>query len=292
MERNISNMEKIRFATEWMIGTAKDDNHGYDQIHRWGPDYDCSSAIITAWELAGVPVKSQGATYTGNMYVIFKQCGFLDVTGTVDLSSGYGLQYGDVLLNTVSHTAMYIGNNQIVHASINEKGSTVGGVLGDQTGREICIRSYYNKPWDYVLRFSEKNNESSPISTGQSYANIFLGTNIAVDGVCGTETMRAGIMVLQKAMNLDYQAGIAVDGIWGEESSEALGNHYVEYGERQYLVTAVEILLMLKGYNSGGVEFPGIFADRLKNAVRSFQKQNLLEPKARCERKMFLLLIA
>ena len=87
---------------------------------------------------------------------------------------------------------------------------------------------YYNKPWDYVLRFSEKNNENSPISTGQSYANIFLGTNIAVDGVCGTETMRTGIMVLQKAMNLDYQAGIAVDGIWGEESSEALGNHYVE----------------------------------------------------------------
>lgn len=178
-------MGKIKLAAEWMIGLATDDSHGYDQIHRWGPDYDCSSAIITAWEQAGVPVKSKGASYTGNMYSIFRKCGFLDVTGMVNLSSGYGLQYGDVLLNTVSHTAMYIGNNQIVHASINEKGSTVGGVSGDQTGREICIRSYYNKPWDYVLRFSEEHKESNLISTGQIYANIFLGTDIAVDGMRG-----------------------------------------------------------------------------------------------------------
>ena len=90
-------MEKIKNATEWMIKLAKDESHGYDQIYRWGPDYDCSSAIITAWEQAGVPVKSRGATYTGNMYHIFKQCGFHDVTSTINLSSGYGLQYGDVL---------------------------------------------------------------------------------------------------------------------------------------------------------------------------------------------------
>lgn len=285
-------MGKIKLAAEWMIGLATDDSHGYDQIHRWGPDYDCSSAIITAWEQAGVPVKSKGASYTGNMYSIFRKCGFLDVTGMVNLSSGYGLQYGDVLLNTVSHTAMYIGNNQIVHASINEKGSTVGGVSGDQTGREICIRSYYNKPWDYVLRFSEEHKESNLISTGQIYANIFLGTDIAVDGMRGTQTMRAGIMVLQKAMNLDYRAGLAVDGVWGEYSSETLGEHYVEYGERQYLVTAAEILLLLKGYDSGGVEFPGIFAGRLREAVWSFQKQNAWKTQARCDRKMFLMLIA
>ena len=46
--------------------------HGYDQDDRWGlyGDYDCSSAVITAWESAGVPVKTHGATYTGNMYKI------------------------------------------------------------------------------------------------------------------------------------------------------------------------------------------------------------------------------
>lgn len=40
----------------------------------------------------------------------------------------------------------------IVHASINEKGKTKGGLAGDQTGKEVCTRSWYDKGWDAVLR--------------------------------------------------------------------------------------------------------------------------------------------
>ena len=54
-------MGKIETATQWMIDLANDDSHGYDQTHRWGPDYDCSSAVISAWQYAGVPVKTKGA---------------------------------------------------------------------------------------------------------------------------------------------------------------------------------------------------------------------------------------
>lgn len=79
--------------------------------------------------------------------------GFVDVTSQVDLSSGSGVVRGDVLLNIVHHTAMSIGNGQIVQASINEHGETTGGQTGDQTGREIYTRSYYNYPWDKVLRY-------------------------------------------------------------------------------------------------------------------------------------------
>lgn len=150
-------MTKTEKAVLWMISTANNPLHGYDQKYRWGErgDYDCSSAVITAWETAGVPVRFAGATYTGNMYSAFKKCGFLDVTTSVHLKTGSGLKRGDVLLNRKSHTAMYIGNNQIAQASINEKGTATGGKPGDQTGREFLIRSYYNYPWDYVLRYHE-----------------------------------------------------------------------------------------------------------------------------------------
>ena len=150
-------MSKTEKAVQWMISTANNPLHGYDQARRWGErgDYDCSSAVITAWETAGVPVKSAGATYTGNMYSVFKKCGFVDVTQSVNLKTGSGLVRGDVLLNRRSHTAMYIGRGQLVQASINEKGSATGGNPGDQTGREFLIRSYYNYPWDYVLRYPE-----------------------------------------------------------------------------------------------------------------------------------------
>ena len=50
-------MGKIETATQWMIDLANDDSHGYDQDSRWGPDYDCSSSVISAWQYAGVPVK-------------------------------------------------------------------------------------------------------------------------------------------------------------------------------------------------------------------------------------------
>ena len=140
-------------AISQMEAWASDPSHGYDQANRWGPDYDCSSAVISAWELAGVPVKTKGATYTGNMRGVFLRCGFEDVTAGVDLSTGTGLQRGDVLLNILHHTAMYCGNGMEVESSINENGGVTGGQSGDQTGREVLVRPYRNYPWDCVLRY-------------------------------------------------------------------------------------------------------------------------------------------
>lgn len=146
---------------------AKDDSHGYDQDYRWGEkgDYDCSSAIISAWENAGVPVKSKGATYTGDMRTVFLSCGFKDITNKVNVATGAGLIRGDVLLNTVHHTAMYCGNGKEVEASINEKGTAHGGKPGDQTGKEFLIRNYRNYPWDCVLRYQESGSSSTTTTT-------------------------------------------------------------------------------------------------------------------------------
>ena len=56
-------MTKTEKAVTWAIEIANDPAHGYDQDNRWGPDYDCSSLVISAWQQAGVPVKTKGATY-------------------------------------------------------------------------------------------------------------------------------------------------------------------------------------------------------------------------------------
>ncbi len=41
---------------------------------------------------------------------------------------------------------------KIGHASIDERGKARGGAAGDQTGREVCTRNWYNKPWIAVIR--------------------------------------------------------------------------------------------------------------------------------------------
>ncbi|MDL2301471.1 peptidoglycan-binding protein [Lachnospiraceae bacterium OttesenSCG-928-D06] len=41
---------------------------------------------------------------------------------------------------------------KIGHASKDENGKIAGGVSGDQTGKEVCTRTWYNYNWNYVLR--------------------------------------------------------------------------------------------------------------------------------------------
>lgn len=149
----------IEKAASWAEQISADNSHGYDQGSRWGPDYDCSSLVISAYRSAGVPL---ACTYTGNMRGDMMAHGFVDVTGSVSLTTGAEMQRGDVLLNERSHTAMYIGGGQIVHARGNELGGVTGGQSGDQTGGEICRQGYFNFPWDCVLRYV------STVDTGSS----------------------------------------------------------------------------------------------------------------------------
>lgn len=44
----------------------------------------------------------------------------------------------------------------IAHASSNEHGKTKGGTPGDQTQREVCIRTWYNRPWNVVIRLKDE----------------------------------------------------------------------------------------------------------------------------------------
>ena len=132
-----SNSSVISKAVSWALKIAKDNSHGYSQKVRWGPHYDCSSFVISAYRNAGLSIN---ATYTGDMYSGFKNAGFADVTNAVNLSTGADLKKGDVLLNKAHHAALVRAKGgAIVHSSNAKNG--------------ICTRDYYNYPWDCVLRY-------------------------------------------------------------------------------------------------------------------------------------------
>lgn len=203
----MSNIEKAVTMAEEI---ARDDSHGYDQKDRWGnPDYDCSGMVIDCLEKAGIPMRSNGATYTGNIYEVAKKTGFKDVIDKTNLKTAAGMVRGDVLLAS-GHVAFYCGNNKIVHASINEKGTTTGGKPGDQTGKEICIRSYYNKPWIHVLRYT-----GAPIGTAEKVdIRNCLKKGDKGDAVKEMQKMLIGC---------GYNCGSAkIDGDFGTDTEKAL----------------------------------------------------------------------
>lgn len=130
-------------AVQWATDIANDDSHGYSQSVRWGPHYDCSSFVITAYQNAGVPVKDNGATYTGDMYNVFISCGFKDVTSSCNLSNGAGMLKGDVLLNKADHTALVQADGG---KTVEARGTSFGIVTNVP---------YRNYPWDCVLRYTK-----------------------------------------------------------------------------------------------------------------------------------------
>lgn len=123
----------------------------------------------------------------------------------------------------------------------------------------------------YTAKVTSSGSSSSIIATGQQHSINFTGRSIAVDGIRGSDTKANGIRCVQNAMNLDYNAGLEVDGDWGPKSDAAFGKHWVKRGETQYMVTALEILLMLRGYNPNGVECPGQFGSGLEASVKQYQ---------------------
>ena len=65
---------------------------------------------------------------------------------------------------------------KIVHASIDENRKISGGNIGDQTRTEVCIRSWYSKPWQYYI-------ECTDIELANKAADLF--TEICNSNLCG-----------------------------------------------------------------------------------------------------------
>ena len=274
-------------AVDWAQKIADNNSHGYDQNQRWGPDYDCSSFVIEAYEQAGVPVKTKGATYTGNMRQVFLQCGFTDVTGECNLATGSGMKKGDILLNTIHHTVIVKDTNtrRVISASSNEKGTATGGKTGDQTGKEIFERAYYNYPWDYVLRYKEKKQWLETGDQGEEVLQmqknlIYIGFSCGVsgaDGVFGKDTEKA-VKEAQKTF------GLSVDGQYGtmtKEKTEAAVKEKKDKEPKKAELSQITLPYVQKGTKGVGAsvlqcilgtEINGTFGTEDVEALKVFQK--------------------
>lgn len=205
----------IESAISWAIAIANDDSHGYSQDgnKRWGnPDYDCSSFVITAFRQAGIPLNS---TFTGDMKQDFLNHGFKQVNVR-------DRQRGDVLLNESRHTALYIGEGRMVHASSSETGGKYGKD-GDQTGREICIRSYYDYPWTTCLRYvggEAKTESNTAVDTSKGDVKVMVEVRQLSYGSRGADVKTLQILLNDKAKSMHLVA----DGIFGNNTKSVVAD--------------------------------------------------------------------
>ncbi|QOV19025.1 N-acetylmuramoyl-L-alanine amidase [Blautia liquoris] len=128
------------------------------------------------------------------------------------------------------------------------------------------------------------------VRDGQIHCNNFCNAGLKEDGIRGAATVRGGVMVLQQAANMDYAAGLKVDGIPGAKTDAALSGHTVRIGESQEMVRALQILLMLRGYDPNGVD--GSFGGGCDAAVRRYQADHGLTVDGIADVNTFMSLIA
>ena len=84
---------------------------------------------------------------------------------------------------------------KIGHASIDENNKAQGGNAGDQTKKEVCIRTWYNKPWTSVIRPKDNSvAEKIAIAMEQACANDKIGYD---------QNQRTTLYTQAKAVNWD-----------------------------------------------------------------------------------------
>ena len=149
-------MPNLETFVQTMENWCRDDSHGYSQYHRYGPDYDCSSAVITALKIAGWNM--DGALTTDHIRAPLVQQGWLWLPPNVEKKRG------DILLSEENHVAVYVGNGLLAEFAIDEEGGIAGNQSGDQTGTEAYIHPYYDYPWDGVLRYTGAESEDDEMS--------------------------------------------------------------------------------------------------------------------------------
>lgn len=130
----------------------------------------------------------------------------------------------------------------IGHASISEKG-TANGVKGDSTGKEVCIRTWYSKPWDFMaIHPNAKVREKHARAIEAACANNNIGYSQSSRNTLNTLAKAAGYNLLKVGKcNCDCSSLQNVAAV-------ASGAKGVTYGSNGWTTSTMKSALKAAGY--------------------------------------------
>ena len=116
---------------------------------------------------------------------------------------------------------------KIGHASIDENRKSKGGSAGDQTGKEVCTRTWYNGGWQFVLRpTSTTLAEKSAKACEKGCANVNIGYDQNQRNTLNTQAKKVGydLSKITTKCETDCSAFMTVCAISGGADIEYGGN--------------------------------------------------------------------
>lgn len=155
------------------------------------------------------------------------------------------------------------------------EGNTSSGASGSQSNgdgvyrrqrRTSVISCAYRPAYDGAAQTPAADTRIDTVREVQRWLNRAYGAGLSVDGIYGTQTRKAIVRVLQRAI------GTGVDGSVGWRTRRALPT--LSVGTGGDAVRAAQALLVCKGYAAAYVD--GDFGGGTKSAVIAFQKAQRL----------------
>lgn len=147
-------------------------NTGYDQYQRWSffnrstntiiknAEGDCSSVCGAIVRLGGYPVNLNDPFYTGTFRERLLAAGFRAERFT----SKSQMKRGRFLLSS-GHVEFCYSDTQLFSANKDERGKASGGKAGDQTGKEVYFKPFFNPGWLWVLIPPAESSKRKSVAT-------------------------------------------------------------------------------------------------------------------------------
>lgn len=131
----------------------------------------------------------------------------------------------------------------IGHASISEKGTTEGE-KGDSTGKEVCTRTWYSKPWSYMAIHPDADvRERHARAVEQACANDNIGYGQPDRNTLNTRAREVGydLSKIKTKCNCDCSSLQNVAAV-------ASGAQWVSYGSNGWTTSTMRAALEKAGY--------------------------------------------